>query len=250
MDHISHTVFDGVLYDLIKRVLGVLVMTGAAQVILTYAFNKLKKRKEIIAFWVGSFVLLSALIYLMGSRPQQPELIGSIQQALAGAQGERDTVVILALNVLNKGSMQTILKNWKVTAESNGNKYEAIFAQMPEQFTFKDLPRVSPSQPISMTFHSSDSILEKSLTPIQVGALLPGIVFVVFQNVDPSIFKSGVLYTVTFEDVFSTPYSASIQATARSDIVGSVPGLRTQMACPVPPSGIPKIGNELLKKLD
>jgi hypothetical protein len=241
-------VFEGIVYDLTKYSLGVLVMTGAAQIVLTYAFNKLKKRREIISFWIGSFVLLSFLFYFVGNREQQPNLVGNVQQVIVGPTAvDRESVAVLSIHVVNTGTMQTIARNWKVEAEANGAKYDAVFVQMPSTFIFKNLPRTSPSQPESVSFSSSDNIIEKSLLPIQVGALLPGVLFAVFQNVDQSIFKGVVTYTVRFEDVLSRGYSASIKSTGRADTVGIIPGIHQQASCPVPSGGLPKLdGDDLL----
>lgn len=243
---------EGVVYDALKHFVGAAVMTLAAQYVLKHAFNKLKKRQEVIAFCGGSMVLLFLLFTVLGSRPEpvRPKLIGSLQQAVSGLlspASERDTVFILSANIINTGTMQTIVKNWKVSASAGGNTYDAVFMQMPPSFTFNKIPQVVANQPDSITFKKADDIVEKALTPIQVGALLPGIIFVVFQNVDQSIFKSGVTLTVTFEDVLSTQYSMTIQTSGRTGVVALMPGLKTEYSCPVPPGGMPKIGSDLLK---
>jgi hypothetical protein len=85
---------------------------------------------------------------------------------------------------------------------------------MPKTFTFNEIPNVNKYQPESITYHSEDNIIEKGLTPIQVGGLLPGILFVGFQNIDPSLFKGGADFIVTYEDVLSKPYSMSIRSSA------------------------------------
>ena len=158
---------------------------------------------------------------------------------------DRETIVVLALNVINTGTMQTIVKKWKVEAKASGQVYQAVFGQMPPTFTFKNIPRVSQNQPETMTFYSLDQIVKNSLQPIQVGALLPGIIFVVFQNVDQSVFRGAVEYTVSFEDVLSTPYSASIQGTGRIDIVGLVPGLKYRNDLSATSKWPAKTGNNL-----
>jgi hypothetical protein len=223
-----------------------LVMTTALGAILRAAFGKLKERREAIAFGIAAFVLFLSLIYAVGTRPQEPHLTGAVQQVITGnGPTERDTIVVVTMNVINTGTMQTIVKNWHVTAEVNGRKYEAVFVPMPETFTFSNIPTATPGQPDSLTFHNSDNLLETSLHPIQVGALLPGVLFVMFQNVDRSIFKSGVDYTITFEDVLSRSYFAQLKTTASVGNVGLVPGIKMDATCPVPAAGLPKLGNDL-----
>jgi hypothetical protein len=242
LQHFFQVFVDGITYDLFKHWFLAAIMTGAAQLVLRYAFNKLKKRREIVAFWIGSFVLILGLIYSLGSHEQQPNLVGGVQQVLAGPTAtDRDTIAVLSLHIVNIGTMQTIARNWKVEAEASGAKYDAIFVQMPSTFIFNKLPRTSPVQPESVSFSSGDNIIEKSLTPIQVGALLPGVLFVMFQNVDQSVFKGVVTYTVSFEDVLSKRYSTSIKSSGRADTVGIVPGIHQQATCPIPPGGLPKL---------
>src|SRR5713226_6601028 len=184
-------------------------------------------RKEQIAFGVASFVLFLTLIYAVGTRGQEPELSASIQSVFVGnGQTDHDNIVAIALNVINTGTMQTIVKNWRVSIEANGQTYSAAFPLMPESFTFREIPSATPNQPTSVTLHSSDNLLEKSLSPIQVGAMSPGVLFVVFQNVDKSVFKAGVTYNVAFEDVLSRQYATQIRSTASIGTVGLLPGLK------------------------
>lgn len=239
----------GVEYDVFRYLVGPLIMTIAGTAIARRAFGAIQQRKEAITFATCLFVISATLFYFISSPVQQPKLSGSITQILTGAINSsiQSTVAILAVEITNTGNMQTIVKNWKVSAEINGTTYDGSFGQMPPTFTFNDIPQSILNQPTSVTYSRADNVLEKSLTPIQVGALLPGILFVVFENVDPSIFKSGALFTVTYQDVLSRSYSMSLKATALMGRVGIPPGLHTQMACPVPPGGLPKVGNDLLK---
>ena len=220
-----------------------LLMTIASAGVLRFAFNKLKKGKEIIAFGVGCFLLFLTLIVLF-ARPQQPELSGGIQSVITGqAPGsERDIVAFFTINIINTGSMQTIVKSWKVEASSNGRKYDAVFSKMPPTFTFNNIPRSSPMQAESVTFKGEDDILEKALVPLQVGAIMHGVLFVLFQNVDSSVFKAGVDYKITFEDVFSKQYSMSLSSTGKMDNLATFPGVHTDMVCPLPP-GDPRVCN-------
>jgi hypothetical protein len=240
--------FTSILSSLLfKYIVVPLIMTSVFGGVLRFAFNKLKKGKEIVAFGIGSFLLFVILMVVV-ARPQQPELNGGIQNALVGQPNggsERDTVVVFTINIINTGSMQTIVKSWKVEATANGRKYEAVFPPMPPKFTFNNIPRTSPNQPESITYKVEDNILEKALVPLQVGAILPGVLYVVFQNVDNSVFKAGVDYKITYEDVLSRQYSMSISSSGKMDNIATFPGVHTEMVCPVPPGGIPKLGNDI-----
>ena len=227
-----------------------LLMTTAFGGVLRFAFNKLKKGKEIIAFGVGTTLLFAAVIAIAGHQ-DQPKLNGTIQNVVSGQVpgSDRDTLAFFTVNITNTGSMQTIVKNWKVVARKDGRAYVASFPQMPPTFTFNNIPRTSPNQPESVTFKGEDNVLEKSLVPIQIGSIVTGIIFVVFENVDSSVFKSGADYQVTFEDVFSKDYSMSILSSGKIDLVSTYPGVHTELVCPVPPGGLPKLGNDITSKV-
>jgi hypothetical protein len=231
----------------LRYIIAPLLMTTAFGGVLRFAFHKLKQRREIVAFGIGSFLLFLALMVFV-ARPQSPELNGGIQSVIAGqASGdERNTTAVFTVNITNTGNMQTIVKSWKVEASANGRKYDAVFPPMPSRFTFNNIPKnMTASQPESITYKSEDNILEKSLVPIQGGAIMPGILFVVFQNVDSSVFKAGADYTITFEDVFSKRYSMTISSSGKMDNISTFPGVHTEMVCPLPPGGIPKLGNDI-----
>ncbi|WP_315739689.1 MULTISPECIES: hypothetical protein [unclassified Bradyrhizobium] len=228
-----------------------LIMSTALGGMIRLAFGKLKDRKQQIAFGATSFVLFLLLIFSVGTRSPRPQLSGGIQSVMAGnaGQDERNTIAVLALNVVNTGSMQTIVKNWRVSARSNGRIYDAVFPTMPDNFVFNNIPSTVPGQPEAVTFHKVDSLLEKSLTPIQTGAMLPGILFVMFQNVDPAVFKTGVDYLVTYEDVLSHQYSMEIKSSGSFGAIGLTPGVKMEATCRVPPGGLPKLGNDITSSI-
>jgi hypothetical protein len=233
----------GIAYDLFKYLVGPLIVSLLATAVLRTAFHKLKQWRELFVFWGGTFLLCMILFFFMGSRPQQPNFEGGIQQAFSGGLpgSDRDTIAVIALNIINTGNMQSIVKNWKIQATANGNTYEGVFVQMPPSFTFNNIPRTTVNQPNSITFHSEDNIIERALKPIEVGAMLTGILFVEFENVDQSVFRSGVTFDVSYEDVLSRSYAVSIKGNGQFGQVGSIAGLHTEMACPIPPGGLLKI---------
>ncbi len=243
MPNFMQVLLEGTLYDLFKILLGAALMTSAVQLIFQRALHLVKERREIIALWIGGIVLFSALIYSLGTRPQQPFFEGAIQQAFSGSLpgSERDTITIIGLNIINSGTMQSIVKNWKVRATAGGSIYDAALVQMPPTFTFNNIPKTVVNQPTSITFHSTDNIIEKATKPIEIGSMLAGILFVEFQNIDQSVFRGAVSYDVVFQDVLSREYTVSLKGTGQIGAVTNMPGTQTEMACPVPPGGLPKI---------
>jgi hypothetical protein len=242
LSHLSASIVGGLI---LNYVIGPLVMMTALGAVLRLAFKQLKEKKQIISFAVGCFVLFTTLIYFIGARTPQPQLIGGINFLYAGSTtDDRTTPVVISLNIINTGSMQTIVKRWHVVMRANGETYEGGFAQMPQNFTFNNIPNVAKGQPTAMTFHT-DNLLEKSLTPIQSGSILTGILFVAFQNVDAAVFRTGAEYTVTYEDVLSRSYIASIKNNGTISPVVISPGLHVDATCPIPPGGLPKLGNDI-----
>jgi hypothetical protein len=235
---------------LLNYVLVPLIMTTALGAILMGVFDRLKQRKEIYTFYASSFVLFMALIYAIGTPTAKPQLNGGIQSVVAGNIGsDRDTIVVLAANIVNTGTMQTIVKNWRVSVRANGHEYQGAFPQMPDNLTFNNIPNVSPNQPTAITYHKSDSLLEKSLMPIQSGSILTGLLFAAFQNVDSSVFKGGAEYTISYEDVFSRSYTMQISTTGSVGVVMIPPGIKAEMACRLPPGGAPKLGNDITSSI-
>lgn len=236
MPNFGQVMLEGVIWDVIKTLLGATIMTAAVQLIMMRALHVIKARREIISLWVGGIVLFSAAIYFLGSRSQVPDLQGEISQALIGPLpgSNRDVVAVITMNISNIGTMQSIVKGWKVQADANGSTYDATFIQMPSAFTFNNIPRTTLAQPTAITFHSEDNITEKALKPIEVGGLTPGILFVEFPNVDQTIFRGNVTLRVSYQDVLSQPYAVAAKTNGQIGQVAAVAGIHSELACPVP----------------
>jgi hypothetical protein len=234
---------EGTIYDLFKSLFWAALMTGAVQLIFQRAFHLINERREIIALWIGGVVLFSALIYSLGARPQQPMFEAAIQQAFTGPLpgNARDTIAVVNLNIINAGTMQSIVKSWRVRATAGGSSYEGTFVQMPPTFTFNNIPKTVLNQPTSITFHSEDNIVEKATKPIEIGSMLAGILFIEFSNVDQSVFRGPLAFDVMFQDVLSREYIVSLKGNGQIGAVANMPGTHTEMACPVPPGGLPKM---------
>lgn len=234
MQWFFENVLGGIAYDLIKYyALGPLIVAVLGTTILRYAFQKLHERREQIVFFVGTFAVFVVLFFFIGIKPQQPNLIGSIQQVAAGqttADG-RDTIAIITIGIVNTGGMQSIVKQWHVQAKSQGNIYEGIIVPMQKDFTFNNIPKITEDQPESVTYKAQDDIVPKGLSPIQTGAFLQGIVFALFRNVDASVFKGPMEYEVSYEDALSHKYIMPAKYTGQMGVVPATPGLHTEAVC-------------------
>ena len=241
LDHLWQIVIEGATFELVKRVVGSIIVTFALTYVGAKVFRKLSKLREMIYFSLAMFVAIFTTLLLANPLSQGPNFAGAVQQVLTGGyNNDHDTIAIITMSIVNSGSMQSVAKNWTVETSVNGRKYIPSFlVPAPKNFTFTGLERGGPGSPSAMTFHGEDSILEKSMSPIQPGALVAGVLFVFFQNVDPSVFKGGADFTVNYEDVFSKTYAAPFKTTAKFDAVATFPGLHTDLACPVPPGGMP-----------
>jgi len=234
---IFDTLVGGAAYDLFKHyaeyALGSLIMAILGTTVLRYAFHKLQERREQIFFFCGTFLACVVLFVSIGSGPQQPNLVGSVQQVTTGqnAVSDRDTYAVFTVGIVNTGSMQSIIKQWRVQAKAQGNTYEGVIMPMQRDFTFSNIPRISEDQPESVTYKAQDDIVQKGLFPIQTGAFLQGLIVVIFKNVDPTVFKGSVEYEVSYEDALSNKYTMPIKYNGQMGNFPLVPGLHTEAVC-------------------
>ena len=211
MHWLFDTLVGGVTYELLRSVAGSLAMALVGTALIRYCFDKLREKRQALTFLVGSFCLFLAFFFMVGTPRQQADFSGQIQQILTGPLpgSTRDTVAVVALNIVNSGPTQSIVKNITVQAIADGNTYDAMFIRMPQAFTFKDIPRTTLAQPTAITFHSEDNLTEKVTKPVEVGGEVTGLLFVEFSNVDQSIFHGSVTFIVSYQDAFSHQYSVS-----------------------------------------
>ena len=185
-----------------------------------------------------SFCAVLVILFVMGPREQHPQFVGAIPSLLSAALGERDTVAVMSMSILNTGNMQSIVKNLSVEAQVNGTKYEGKFSTAPKQMTF-NLPDLGPASPSALKYVSEDDLLVKATSPIQPGAVMVGTLYVIFEGVPGDTFKSGADFTVNYQDAFSHPYAATIKSTAKMAVAGVLPGLHTEMVCRPPGGKLP-----------
>jgi hypothetical protein len=186
------------------------------------------------------------------SDKDRPQLAGSVQQITAGGYNNgHDTIAVVTIGVQNSGSMQSIAKNWSLTAKIGDNSYEGSFIiPPPKAFTFTltetEIKENSASNPTGITYQGADNILDKVINPIPPGGLTEGLLFVQFRGVAPTVFATGASYTVAFEDVFDRKYSIPFSSSAKKGPFMMVSGLHSDLVCPapsVPPNGAPGVPN-------
>ena len=232
MHWLVDAILGGIAYDVFRYFVGPLMVSLIATAILRRAFDKLQERRQALVFAGGTFLVCLILFFFLGTRPQEPNLVGSIQQVMTGkGNNDRETVAIFSIGIVNTGGMQSIVKQWTVEAEANGIKYQATFVPVPKTFTFKDLPHNNDDQPEAVIFKAEDNIVEKGLLPVQTGAFLQGTLFVLFRNLDNSVLRGAVEYTVSYQDVLSRKYSMPIKGTGQFGNVPLIPGLHTEAVC-------------------
>jgi hypothetical protein len=236
---IWRAIVDGLTYDLFKLALGSLIMAT----ILAFIAKLLKRFEnvfDIIKFSVACFIGVFVLLFLVAPRTQGPQLAGGIQTVAAGGvNNDHDTIVVITMNVLNSGSMQSIVKNWNISAGINGRTYVgSLMVPAPKDFTFKN-PHSDPNAAVGITYHGDDSLVDKSLIPIPTGGQAAGTLFVLFRDVEPSAFKPGADYIVSYEDVLSRQYSVKIASSAKMSPMVMAVGIHADLVCPAPPPGAP-----------
>ena len=228
-------VADGISYDVAKVVVGSLVV-GVVGASIGKITNRLETLKEAIYIGIAIFVATAVVITLISPRSQAPQLGGNIENVLAGPlNNNTGTIAVFTVDVVNSGTMQSIIKNWSVTATVNSINYRgAILVPPPPNLTFND-PDAPAGAPRAITFHGQDSLLDKASVPIPTGGETTGLLFIVFNGIDPSIFKAGVDYTVAFEDALSKTYTLRITSTAQKGPIALASGIHAELMCPVSP---------------
>jgi hypothetical protein len=242
MSSFLQSIWDGVTYDVIKIVVLSLVMTAAMDRIAKIFTDRLKEWRQQVIFCGGTFLIFIAIFSVIGTRTVRPDLQGSLINVIAGAPSgsNRQTIAVFSLTIINAGAMQTIVKNWRVTAMSNNRTYAGVFGIMPEVFTFNSIPsNGTKNQPTSVTYHREDNLIERTTKPVEIGGLAAGILFVVFDDIDTGIFTGGADFKITYEDVLSKQYELYISSSAKADLITAMPGVHTELACPIPPGGLP-----------
>ena len=235
MVDLRQIITDGAIYDVVKYVVLSVIVAAAGTALAQRISTKLKTYKELGPVFLLGFVAIFVVLFALGGKSQQPNFIGGIPTVTAGnLNNGHDTVLILSMSVINTGNAQSIVKNWNVQAALNGATYNGVFSEMPPAFTFNIGQDRGPDFPTSITYKSEDDLLAKGTSPIPPGGMLAGTLFVVFKNVDASIFKAGADITVTYEDFYSRKYAATKKMTAEFGPVAVIPGLHTVMACPLP----------------
>jgi hypothetical protein len=141
------------------------------------------------------------------------------------------------MNIVNKGSMPSILRNWQIAIEHGGVSYAGTLPPTANGFTI-NFPNATPENefPLSLTYDKSEEVKNKALQPIHVGSMLSGILFARFSNLDQSIFTQESIYKVTFQDVTGRQYVAIMAATAQRSPEVIAPGVRVKAICPITPS--------------
>lgn len=227
---IFRIIVEGAFYDIVKYLVAPLAVTAAIGVILRVVFGKLQAAKEIIIFSVCAFCAVAMVFWVVGARSQQPNLVGGIQSVMTGSPDGRNSFSVLTMAILNTGNMQSIVKNESVEATIGGVKYQGRFIPQPKDFTYT-APHISPSSPTALIYHGEDDLLSKAIYPIQAGSIMMGTLYVMFDNVSPEAFKAGADFAVTYEDIFSKSYVATIKSTAQMVDIGTIPGLHTDLIC-------------------
>ena len=205
----THIIVDGITYDLLKQIFGALIVSTAATFIAK-RFKLFESSREILYVFSALFIAVFALIFLIAPRTQGPQLAGSAQTVLAGGinpvDQDQDTIAVIAMTILNSGSMQSVAKNWNVRAIIDSKTYDGAFLiPAPKEFRFNATSK-EPGRPTGIIYHGDDSLIEKTMNPIATGGMVAGDLFVAFRGVPPSTFSRGADFVVTYEDALSRKY--------------------------------------------
>jgi len=232
---IYRSVVDGTIYEVVRYLFGPVVVTAVFAVLGAH-LEWFKGLRQLFFVSIGVFVVALTCFSIFSPRPQSPQLAGTIESAISGPLNDnKDTVSVFVVDIINSGTMQSIVKNWTVTATINSRNYQGAFVvPAPASFTFT-MSDHEPNTPAGVTYHGDENLLDKTSFPIPAGGLTKGVLFVLFRGVSPDVFKVGADYTISYEDALSKKYSAYITATAQTGPVPFTSGIHAELMCPVTP---------------
>jgi hypothetical protein len=188
---IPRIVLEGATYDVVKFLIGAFLLSSGIPFVTSRIFKAVSGLKDILMF--GGIVFASILVafYVLAPRALEPNFVGGVNSIVAGPiNGERDTIAIVTISVINSGATQSIIKRWSVEAVVDGQSYNGSFLiPAPKEFRF-DNPKSSTDAPIGIIYKGEDDIIQKAMTPIQQGGMVTGLLFVVFKDVPPAQLRS------------------------------------------------------------
>jgi hypothetical protein len=228
----------GLEYDLIRYAVGSLVMATVGATIGRYT-KWLDSLTEAVFVGIGFFILVFVLIYMIAPRAQSAQLAGNVEYVISGPINDnKDTILVMTVDVLNSGSVQSIIKNVTVTATIGNINYQGAFlVPPPKTFTFND-PAPNPGAATAVVYKGEDSLLEKGSVPVPPGGETKGVLFVLFPAIDSVLFK-GASYTLRYEDAFSKSYTIHAATSVQKSPIISSSGLHSELICPAPPPSPP-----------
>jgi hypothetical protein len=204
-----------------------------------------KNIRELLIVSAGVFVASLTCFSIFAPRSQSPQLAGTIESVVFGPENDnKDTIAVFVVNVVNSGTMQSIIKNWSTTSTINSRTYAGAFlVPPPAALTFasqdKNIPAGSAS---GITYHGDDDLLAKTSFPIPAGGLTKGVLFILFRGVSVDVFKTGADFTVSYEDALSKRYSAYITSSAQAGPIPMSSGIHADLMCPVASPNPPQPG--------
>jgi hypothetical protein len=238
-----HLIFDGIAYDVLKA----LVPPSIITIMLGLAGRQLKWfdnfRDEIVVLGCA-FVVVFVALFVVTPHTTAPQLAGKIENVLSGPfDNNRSVIAVASVTLINSGSMQSIAKNWAVSVTVNGVVYQGGFIiPPPPLFTFK-VPDPPPGSATAITYHGEENLLDKASLPIPPGGQAAGVLFIIFPNLDVSIFRGGEQYNIRYEDVLSKSYEMRATTSAQRGAITLPSGIHADLMCPAvgpPPSSPPR----------
>src|SRR5258708_21149632 len=177
-----------------------------------------------------------------------PKLIGGIVYALlvgVNIEGKMTVTLYIFGGVGNLGTAPSGAFNYKVSVKKNGNTYVGttlVLAKTNSVFPLD--PDKQGNQGIS--FHDDEGLYNKTVTAIQPGNIVYGVLMVIFPNVSDYTALGGNLEIImTFNDIYSNTYTvdqiSKIVSDQKVPLMG-LPGAHLEfppMSAPPPVAPVP-----------
>jgi hypothetical protein len=217
-------------YQVTQQVLWQVALSIAAALGLTAAAQRglglLSDRKQTV--WFASSIFVVAFLFFFAVwRTATPNLQGSILFISAdGQMADKSNVpgpLSLAATITNIGGMQSIVRDWRLTATADGHVYEG------QPFAVSEIVNIGDRGGTTATYFHAN-LVEHGLIPIAVGGQATGLLMFYFPKLPNDFFHTRnptlILY---FKDVLGRQYSVVQPMTAELNQITYTPGLNQQI---------------------
>jgi len=141
-----------------------------------------------------------------------PQLKGNIDQIFTGYETEQKATGVYILASIRNTGASSIVEGWSLDVKHNFKTFPTRTMYIPDGSYLK-----SPKGKVIATFHATDVLYEKAMTPIQKGSLTRGwLRFAIYGFHESENQEKDIHYTVHFSDINGRRYAMDFVSTEHS----------------------------------